>query len=203
MNIKEIDQSIFNYLVYIFRDLSILLYRNKLKEPYFQASHAISEKSNWNHSFNASERLCAKVQIEKLDKEVILYNMLHLLIHSYNKENGKRDMSKSAGGRYHRAEFAMEAHKIGITCRRDNNYGYQIESINVHVREECINIIERYYKNIEELLQLYFVIEDISESPRVRQSYIKYRCPVCKKVIKAVNGTYVICGVCNATFEKI
>lgn len=203
MNSKKIDWEIFNYLLSIYQDFSIMIYRQKLDTPFFQTSYAVGEKMYWNHNFHVGGKLCVRVQMEKLDEEDILYNTLHLLIHMHNFTMGKADMSESANGRYHNTEFAQEAYRIGVICERTKNYGYQIREIDEGLKKECVSIIDRYYPDIRKYLQLRLAAQNLEKSSGSKQNYVKYRCPACHKTIKAVEGSYIICGICKTTFERI
>lgn len=205
MNLKEIDSAIFNYLLRIYTDFSILIYKKCLEEPFFQASYTQKDKRYWKHAYTPGNKMCVRVNIEKLNREEILINTLHILIHMENRKNGIADMSESAGGRYHKVAFAREANRIGVRCMHDKNYGYQIFQVSDELRHECLNITERYYKDIETYLRIYMAMKDTKRNlrPNISQSFVSYQCPACHKVIKATENSHIICGEDHVPFVRI
>lgn len=201
-NIKMSNQYICQYLLHIFRDLSILFTKTQLREPCFGISVSTIDRTTWRHTWGGSDVLRVRAWTNTLEPEVLLENMLHMLIHTYNKQNGISDMGATSNGRFHRRAYGETAEKFGLQVLYDKAYGYQIEKIPEEIQEECMRTINRYYPEIQKYVSLYMT--HMADTPDVkRREYVTYQCPICKKKIKAMDNSYVICGVDRVVFERI
>lgn len=206
MNVNEIEKYIFNYLLDIYGDFCIMAFRKKMSEPVFQSTKDRRRADTWKHSvLSTNERMYIKINIGALNREVIMKNIIHLLIHMKNQEEGICDIAEFANRGYHNIKFADAAKRRGIECRHEKNYGYQILKIPNEMKIECMNIINRYYTDIEDYLRIYDAVDNItSETNRSQdRQYATYKCPVCNKRIKAWKNAYIICGVDMVPFERI
>lgn len=188
-------------LLNIFRDMSILFTRRQLKDPCFGLSISKKKRSFWTHSWSESGVLYVKAWADTLDCEAVMKNMIHIIIHTYNWENKISDMVKTSSG-FHKKGFKKTAQEFMINTVYDKNKGYLLAEIPDEVREDCMRIIKKYSTRIEKNLKAYMLqMEEASVSKRT--SFVTYQCPICKKKIKAVDNSYVICGVDKVAFEKI
>lgn len=184
----------------IYRDISIVVYRKQFEDIYFRRSKAETAKG-WRHNYNPGHKFCVRVPIGFLEREDILLNMLHCIIHMHNKEIEKEDMNTK--GRYHMVAFKESANGIGVTCSYTKNYGYQIENCSKELREECLKIIDRYYTDIKAYKEILAATEKASEvSDKSNAAFVPYICPVCKKVIRASEDSLIICAIDQALFQR-
>lgn len=196
-------QEICKNLLCIYRDMAFYFTKTKLKDPCFSFTYAKGELRNkWVHSWSNNRILRVRVLSNSLDREKLLWNMIHILIHAYNGEYEISDMSDSLYGRYHKRSFKNSAHKFGIPTEYDKNYGYQISEIPEEIFEDCMRIIDGYYAEIQVYLNVY--IKYVAPAPSTRnRAYVTYQCPVCKRKVKAMDNAYLICGIDKCLFERV
>lgn len=192
-------QNICQRLADIYCDFSILFLRRKIKIPYFILSVPTVEKQSWTHFWNEEEEMIVKVRTCALSKETILENMLHIFIHMYNMDKGVDDMSFTLKGNYHRRHFQIGAKELGIITKHDKNAGYQIKTIPQMLKEECRNVVNRYYDDLEKNLNIYAGEKKVAK----RRKYKVYQCPICMKKIHSLEDLNIICGECQVPYEKV
>lgn len=194
------DRYICQCLLEMYRDLSIVLTGIKFSDPYIVLRRS-KIKKDWFHKWHETGILHIQAWTSALEDEMILYNMLHIIIHAYNNEKGIADVAQSTS-RFHKKEYMRTARKLGATCAYEKSKGFYIDEISEEVREDCMRVIECYSTEIQLYLQTYKTYVE-SKSKKTRPSYCIYECPVCKKRVKAIENTNIICGVDLVPYERI
>lgn len=204
MNRRTAGQYMIHYLLCIFQDFSKLFIGRLLKDPCFTFTYANARGRTdiWTHSWNA-DGLYVKVCGDKLQKDILIRNMIHIFIHAYNKENGISDMSETAGGRFHKKSYAETVQQFGMEYYYHNNHGYQIGEIPEEIYEKCMEIIEQYYDSIQTYLKHYNAYGANSLQLKKRNTYVMYQCPVCKEKIRGTGNLDIICARDSCAFELI
>lgn len=126
--------------------------------------------------------------------EQICETLLHEMVHLYNLQVGVRDTSRS--GTYHNKKYKDAAEQHGLTVDKDAKYGWTKTSLN----EEAKAFVDGLQDNKFQLFRKPSFKMD--GSPKTKQSTRKYVCPMCGCIIRATKEVHVICGDCNAEFEK-
>ena len=145
------------------------------------------------------------------DKNIILSNIVHEMIHAFNFSKNVRDITSN---RYHNKKFLLEALKAGLYASRDAYTGWSITSYkcldsDVVVRPEkkdnamLVEVFNSFEFNNNVLLEAKKDVERIISKSKTRQYFLKYicNCPEPHNSIRSGRRLLnVNCGECGYKF---
>ena len=128
--------------------------------------------------------------------EDVAGTMLHEMVHLYDLEKGVKDTSR--GGTYHNTKFKEAAEAHGLTCEKDEKYGWVVTKLN----ETGFNEVKNFSDMIgRDSFDLFRQPEIKEEKKGGKSSSRKYVCPCCGAIIRATKEVKVICADCDVLFE--
>jgi hypothetical protein len=104
----------------------------------------------------------------------------------------------SRGGTYHNEKFRKAAEAHGLTCEKNEKYGWCVTALNDEAREEIENFAKMIGKTSFDLFRQ---PDGEKEKKGGKSSSKKYVCPVCGAIIRATKEVKVICADCDVLFE--
>lgn len=130
------------------------------------------------------ENLCA----------VLLHEMCHLL----NAEKEKKDTSRA--GTYHNDIFRETAEGHGLIANKIQNYGYSDTRLALEAEEFIVTLDRTEFSLYRENKATDDITTD--EAAVKPSSTRKYKCPDCKKSVRATTDVRIRCEDCDVLYEK-
>ena len=139
--------------------------------------------------------------------------MLHEMAHLYNLVNGIKDVSNN--GYYHNKKFKDTAEAHGLHIEHHSSYGWTITTLTEETAEWLAQQpgMQDITASRKTLLQIKTKADDSEDGEETtttikggrqtsKNRSIKYVCPHCGAIIRATREVNVVCGDCNAAFER-
>ena len=211
MNIQGITGNIAEMIYSIFRDVSIMLFREELPQPYIliypkDVGKTCRGEKIWHHRYPGKNGILkVSIFLDQLEKEDILTNTVHLAIHQINLKNSITDTSDE--GKRHNKYYRKVAESIDVRGELYSSYGYffTFRSLPENMVEGGMKIIDRYYDDIRLLLKLVKSLDDAYEIKRIigkqKDTLKLYRCLECGQEVYTQSTVNLLCGVCGVPFK--
>jgi hypothetical protein len=165
----------------------------------------------WKRKDGETYELNIAAEVLSYPIEETLDTMLHEMVHLYCRENNIKETSR--GGKYHNGRFKREAERVGLTCVRAGQYGW-----NTAPNDGLIEYaLSKGWSEIQ--ISRGPMMEGIrvgatgtaSSAPEQEQenggkkpsSTRKYKCPCCGNSVRATKEVNIICGDCMVKMEKV
>ncbi len=133
----------------------------------------------------------------KRPPERLAADMVHELVHEFNRAKGVLDTSGS-GHMYHNKLFRREAEAHGLIVTRSEKYGWS----HTEPGEALIDIIIKH-DEVFKKIDLRRAISYPSAVHRKEGTHQrKYQCPVCGASVRATKELRIICGGCHTDMEQ-
>lgn len=163
----------------------------------------------WTRKDDRGYELNIAAEVLNYPIEETIDTMLHEMVHLYCRENNIKETSR--GGKYHNGKFKEEAERVGLTCYKTEQYGWNTrpgDNIVEYALEKGWSEIKISRSTMPPMLMIGATGTAHSGAGTVSggkrpSSTRKLVCPCCGQSVRATKKVNILCGDCMEQMQEV